>query len=66
LFNSTSDKDLMTKGEYKRLNNLLKAVAESHKRFAYNMLKADKRFAVTEQAIADLIKATKNRRSSSS
>jgi|GEM_PF-3284671 len=56
----------MTKGEYKRLNNLLKAVAESHKRFAYNMLKADKRFAVTEQAIADLIKATKNRRSSSS
>ncbi len=51
----------MTKGEYRRLNNLLKAVAESQRTFAGNMLKAAKRFATTEKAIADLLIVVKKR-----
>jgi hypothetical protein len=52
----------MTEGEYRRLNATLKAVAEKQKTFADSSLEAEKRFAITEQAIADLLKEIKNRR----
>src|SRR6266852_2690113 len=56
---------LMTKAEYTRLAGLLNAVAEKQKAVADNMLKAEKRFAITERAIADLLKTIKNGRSNS-
>ena len=51
----------MIRAEYARLKGLLNAVAEKQKTVADNMLKAEKRFAFTEKAIADLLKTIKNR-----
>jgi hypothetical protein len=51
----------MTKDEFIRLKRLLNAVAEKQKAVADNMLKAERRFVVTERAIADLLSATKKR-----
>jgi hypothetical protein len=52
----------MSKDEYERLKGLLSDVAEMQKTVADNNLKAEMRFALTEKAIADLLKRTKNRR----
>lgn len=52
---------LMTKDEYGCLSDLLKAVAEKQKTFAANMLKAEKRFARVERAIAELLETVEKR-----
>jgi hypothetical protein len=52
----------MREAEYIRLESLLKAVAEKQRIVAGNMLEAEKRFAVTEKAIMDLLNAVKKRR----
>jgi len=51
----------MTRAEYARLKGLLNAVAEKQETVADNMRKAEKRFAFTERAIADLLETIKNR-----
>jgi len=51
----------MSKDEYTRLENLLTYLAETQETVADNMLKAEKRFAVTEKAIADLLSMIKKR-----
>ena len=52
----------MRETEYTRLKGLLKGVAEKQKTVAENMLEADKRFAVTEKDIQDLLHAIRERR----
>ena len=52
----------MSKDEYERLKGLLSNVAATQKIVADDNLKAEMRFALTEKAIADLLKKTKNRR----
>ena len=52
----------MREAEYTRLEGLLKAVAEKQRIVAGNMLEAEKRFAVTEKAIMDLLNAVKRQR----
>jgi hypothetical protein len=51
----------MREVEYKRLEGLLQAVTEKQRTVADNMLEAEKRFAVTERAILDLLNAVKKR-----
>ena len=51
----------MSKDEYTRLKASLNAVAERQRSIADNMLKAERRFAITEKAIADLLGAAKKR-----
>jgi len=52
----------MKQGEYSRLKRMLNDVAEKQKTVAANMRRAERRFAVVEKRIADLLNAIKKRR----
>lgn len=52
----------MRKNEYERLKRLLSDAAKMQMTVADNNLKADIRVALTEKAIADLLKTIKKRR----
>jgi hypothetical protein len=52
----------MREAEYTRLEGLLKGVAEKQRIVAENMLEVEKRFAVTEKDIYDLLGAIRQRR----
>jgi uncharacterized protein YqiB (DUF1249 family) len=52
----------MRETKYTRLKGLLKDVAEKQRTVAESMLEAEKRFAVTEKDIYDLLDAIRQRR----